>query len=166
MCWHDPASHWQSSVHTCTQHLSQEDIMFCHITTKHTCTSQTLNWTPQTFTYHLLVHFAVYMKFYLAFHLTFSLAFFMASWSHILISHSFCVFSKRKKSGESHSDFRAVKARQGPQRSGTGRCSPATRQMKSGEPHCNHELASDVQRGGGRKEGRKEGRKAGGRHNI
>ena len=32
--------------------------------------------------------------------------------------------------------------------------------MKSGESHCNHELASDVRRGGGRrKEGRKEGRK-------
>ena len=38
--------------------------------------------------------------------------------------------------------------------------------MKSGESHCNHELASDVRRGGGRRkeggrEGRKEGRKEG-----
>ena len=45
------------------------------------------------------------LTFDLAFHLTFSLAFFLASWSHILIWHSFCVFSRRKKSGEAHSDF-------------------------------------------------------------
>ena len=55
------------------QHLSQEDIMFCKITTKHACISQTLNWTPQTFTYHLLVHFTVRMTFYLAFNLAFYL---------------------------------------------------------------------------------------------
>ena len=68
------------------------------------------------------------LTFDLAFHLTFSLACFLASWSHILIWHSFCVFSRRKnlakptaisrrkKSGEADSDFRAVKARQGPQK--------------------------------------------------
>ena len=56
------------------------------------------------------------LTFDLAFHLTFSLAFFLASWSHILIWHSFCVFSRRKKSGEAHSDFRAVKVRRGPQK--------------------------------------------------
>ena len=62
----------QSSMHTCTQHVSQEDIMFYQIATKHTCTSQTLNWTPRTFTYHLL-DFTVYMTFYLAFNLAFYL---------------------------------------------------------------------------------------------
>ena len=68
------------------------------------------------------------LAFDLAFHLTFSLAFVLASWSHILIWHSVCVFlgskspakptaiSRRKKSGEAHSDFRAVKVRRGPQK--------------------------------------------------
>ena len=125
------------------------------------------------------------LTFDLAFHLTFSLAFFLASWSHILIWHSFWVFSRRKKSGEAHSDLQAQKARRGPQRF-SSRKSPAgptetVALQKSGETHGDQELAGAVQRGGrwspasltaitswqvmsGEEE--EEKRKEGGRHDI
>ena len=116
------------------------------------------------------------LAFDLAFHLTFSLAFVLASWSHILIWHSVCVFLGSKSPAKPTAISRRKKVRRGPQRfssrksparptervalqksgethgdQGTGRCSPARRQMKSGESHCNRELASDVRRGGGRR---------------
>ena len=125
------------------------------------------------------------LAFDLAFHLTFSLAFVLASWSHILIWHSVCVFlgskspakptaiSRRKKSGEAHSDFRAVKVRRGLQKE--SHCKSPAR------PTAIRELAGAVQRGGrwspasltaiaswqvmsGEEE--EEGRKEGGRHDI
>ena len=98
MCWHDPASHWHSISDILSGILSGIQSGILSLT------------------------------FALAFHLTFSLAFFLASWSHIPIWHSFCVFlgakspakptaiSRSKKSGEAHGDFQAVKVRRGPQK--------------------------------------------------
>ena len=125
------------------------------------------------------------LTFDLAFHLTFYLACFLASWSHILNWHSFCDCSRRKKSGEAHSDLQAQKARRGPQRfsSRKGPAGPTetVALQKSGETHGDQELAGAVQRGGrwspasltaitswqvmsGEEE--EEGRKEGGCHDI
>ena len=64
------------------------------------------------------------------------------------------------KSGEAHRYDRTAKVRRAWRRSGTGTCNPARRQMKSGETHCTHELASEFRRRGrGRREGKRKKRK-------